>query len=161
MGQDSLLVDDGTDVRLVEFHAKSEWLSPNTTEAAMQEVEIMDVEPQGEAAGELVGLDAQTPSPQAHPQAVEQSTDEEMARNPGASAVEDGHTLESLALGEPIADGSLIEKDVVVEEPMVEVPPTREEPAVEHPVSVCSWPPNSQEEDQVEVHTPEEDLNDW
>ena len=84
-----------------------------------------------------------------------------MARDPGASATEDGHTLESLALGEPVADTSLIEKDVAAEEPMVEVPPTSEEPAAEHPVSVCSWPLDSQEEDQVEVHIPKEDLNDW
>ena len=115
----------------------------------------MDIEPQEEAGGELMGLDTQAPSPQAHPQAVKQSTDEEMARNPGASAVEDGHTPESLALGEPMADSSLIEKDAAAEEPVVEVLPTREEPAVKCPASVCSWPPDSQEEDQVEVHTPE------
>ena len=107
------------------------------------------------------GLDAQAPSPQAYPQAVKQSANEETARDPGASAVDDGHTPESPALGEPVVDGSLIEKDAAAEEPMVEVPPTREEPAVEHPALVCSWPPDSQEEDQVEVHTPKEDLNDW
>ena len=59
----------------------------------------MDIEPQGEAARELVGLDTQVPSPQAHPWAVKQSANEEMARDLGASAVDDGHTLESLALG--------------------------------------------------------------
>ena len=89
----------------------------------------MDIEPQGEAAGELVGLDTQVLSPQAHSRAFEQSTDEDTARDLGAYAAEDGHTLESPALGEPMEDSSLIEKDVVVEEPMVEVPPTREEPA--------------------------------
>ena len=103
MGQDSLLVEGSTDVCLVECPAESEQMSPDTTEAAMQEVEIMDVEPQGETDGELVGLDTQAPSPQAHPQAVKGSTNEEMARNPGA-------------------DGSLIEKDAVAEEPVVEVP---------------------------------------
>ena len=127
----------------------------------MQEVEIMDVEPQGEAAGELVGLDTQAPSLQAHPRAVKLSADEEMARDLGASAVVDGHTPESPALGEPMADSSLIEKDAVVEERMVEVPPTREEPAAEHPASVRSWPLDSQEEDQVEVHAPKEDLDSW
>ena len=137
-GRDSLLVEGSTDVHLVECHAESEQMSPNTTEVTTQEVEIMDVEPQGEAAGELAGLDAQVPSPQAHPEAVKQSTDEEMARDLGASAAEDGHTLKSLALGESMADSSLIEKDAVAEEPMVEGPPTREEPAVEHPASVCS-----------------------
>ena len=101
-------------------------MSPSTTEAATQEVEIMDVEPQGEAARKLAGVDTQAPSPQAHPWAVEESTNEEMARDPGASAAEDGHTPESLALREPMADGSLIEKDVAAEEPMVEVLPTRE-----------------------------------
>ena len=59
-------------------------------------------------------------------------------------------------LGEPMEDGFLIEKDSVVE-----VLPTREEPAAECPASVCSWLPDSQEEDQVEVHTPKEDLDDW
>ena len=73
----------------------------------------------------------------------------------------DGHTPESPLLVEPMADGSLIEKDVAAEEPMVEVPPTREEPAAEHPASVRLWPPDSQEEDQVEVHAPKEDLNNW
>ena len=121
----------------------------------------MDVEPKGEAAGEMAGLDAKAPSPQAHPRAVKQSADEEMARDPGASAVEDGHTPESPALGEPMVDGSLIEKDVVAEEPVVEIPPSREEPTVECPVSVHSWPPDSQEEDQVEVHAPEEDPDNW
>ena len=53
-----------------------------------------------------------------------------------------------------LVDSSLIEKDVVAEEPVVEVPPTREGPAAEYPVLVCLWPPDSQEEDQVEVHTP-------
>ena len=124
-------------------------------------MEIMDIEPQGEAAGELVGLDTQAPSQQAHPWAVEQSTDEETARDLGASAAEDGHTPESLMLGEPLVDSSLIEKDVAAEESVVEVPPTREEPAVEHPTSVRSWPLDSQEEDQVEVHAPKEDLDDW
>ena len=106
-------------------------------------------------------LKKEAPSPQAHPRPVEQGTDEEMARDPGASAVEDGHAPESLVLGEPMVDSSLIEKDAVVEEPMVEVPPTREEPATECPALVCSWPLDSQEEDQVEVHTPKEDLNYW
>ena len=32
MGWDSLLVEGGTDVCLVEGHAESEWMSPNTTE---------------------------------------------------------------------------------------------------------------------------------
>ena len=63
-------------------------------------------------------------------------------------------------LGEPVADGSLIEKDAAVEEPMVEVPPTREEPAAECPASVHSWPLDFQE-DQVEVHASKEDLDDW
>ena len=80
-----------------------------------------------------------------------------MARDLGASAAEDGHTPESLALGEPVAEGSLIEKDVAAEEPVVEVPPTREEPAA---ASVHSWPLDSQE-DQVEVLSPEEDLDGW
>ena len=84
-----------------------------------------------------------------------------MARDPGASAAGDGHTQESPVLGEPMADSSLIEKDAVTEELMVEVPPTREEPAAECPASVHSWPPDSQEEDQVEVHTPKKDLDDW
>ena len=123
-------------------------------------MKIIDTEPQGEATRELVGLDIQVPGPQAHPQAVKGSTNEETARDLGASAAEDGHTPESPALGEPVADGSLMEKDVVAEEPVVEVPPTREGPAVECPASVHSWPPDSQEEDQVEVHTPEEDLDD-
>ena len=75
--------------------------------------------------------------------------------------VEDEHTLESLALGEPAADVFLVEEDAAAEEPMVEVPPTMEEPAAEHPTSGCGWPANSQEEDQVEVHAPKEDLDDW
>ena len=75
--------------------------------------------------------------------------------------MEDGHTPESLVLGEPMADGSLIEKNAAAEESMVEVPPTREESAAEHPASVHSWPLDSKEEDQVEVHAPEEDLDDW
>ena len=45
MGWDSLLVEGGTDVCLVECHAESEWMSPDTTEVATREVEIMDVEP--------------------------------------------------------------------------------------------------------------------
>ena len=108
-----------------------------------------------------MGLDAQAPSPQAHPWAVKQSADEETARDPGACAAEDGHILESPVLGEPMVYSSLIEKDVAAEEPMVEVPPTKEEPAVKHPVLVHLWPPDSQEEDQVEVHAPKEDLDDW
>ena len=40
----------------------------------------------------------------------------------------------------------------MAEEPVVEVPPTREEPAAECPASVHSWPADSQEADQVEVH---------
>ena len=120
----------------------------------MQEVEIMDVQPQGEAARELVGLDAQVPSPQAHPWAVKQSANEEMARDPGASATEDGHTLESLALGEPVADTSLIEKDVAAEEPMWKFPqPVRSQQ--QSTLSQCArgpWTPKKKI--QVEVHTP-------
>ena len=141
MGWDSLLAEGGTDVHLIECRAESEWMSPDTTEAATQEVEIMDVEPQGEVAGELAGLDAQVPSLQAHPRAVKQSGNEEMTRDPGASAVEDGHTPESLVLGKPVADGSLMEKDVAVEEPMVEVPPTREEPAALPRCAHGPWTP--------------------
>ena len=89
-----------------------------------------------------MGLDSQAPSPQAHPRAVKQSADEETAKDLGASAAEDGHT------------------PVVVEGPVVEVPLTREEPAAEHPITGCSWPLDSQEEDQVEVHAPKEDPDD-
>ena len=57
-GQDSLLAEGGTDVCLVECHAESEQMSPDTTEVAMREVEIMDIEPQEKAVGELAGLGA-------------------------------------------------------------------------------------------------------
>ena len=78
---DSLFAEGGTDVCLVECREDSKQMSPDTIEVAMREVEIMDVEPQGEAARELVRLDAQAPSPQAHPQAIKQSANEKMARD--------------------------------------------------------------------------------
>ena len=44
MERDSLLAEGGTDVCHAECCAESEPMSPDTTETAMQEVEIMDVE---------------------------------------------------------------------------------------------------------------------
>ena len=39
-----------------------------------------------------------------------------------------------------VVDNSLVEGDVVAEEPTMEAPPTGEEPAAEHPASGCEWP---------------------
>ena len=66
----------------VEYHAKSEPMSLDTTEVATQEVEVMDAESQGEAIGELAGLDTQAPSPQAHPWGGKQNANEETAGDP-------------------------------------------------------------------------------
>ena len=63
--------------------------------------------------------------------------------------------------GEAGVDDSLLEGDVAAEEPMMEAPSTREEPAAEHPTLGCKWSPDTQEEDRVEVHTPEDDPDDW
>ena len=130
MEWDSLLMEGDANVHHVECHAGSELMSLDTTEAVTPEVKVMDAEPQKEAIRDFIGPDAQVPSLQ--------SIDEETARDPGASLVEDGPILESLALEEPRVDSS----------------PTEEEPAVERPTLGHKSPPNSQGENQMEVHTP-------
>ena len=45
-GWDYLLAEGSTDVHFVECCAEPEQMYPDSTEAAMREVEIMDVEPQ-------------------------------------------------------------------------------------------------------------------
>ena len=86
----------------------------------------------------------------------EQSASEEAVREFGAPAMVDEPTQKEQAV-----DSSLVEGDVAVENPVMDTPLAREEPAAEHPTLGCEWPPDSQEEDRVEVHTPKDDPNDW
>ena len=62
-----------------------------------------------------------------------------------------------------MADDSLVEKLVAAEEPrpMMEVPLATEKPAMEHPALRRECLEDSQEDDQVEVHAPDDDPNDW
>ena len=68
----------------------------------------------------------------------------EEVEEPEATTMEEGSTLELPSVGEPVVDCSL----------------TEEEPTMECPTLGHELPPDSQE-DWMEVHTPEDEIDDW
>ena len=126
----SLVAEGSADVHLVECHEEVEPMYPDTTEVMiMQDLETMDVEPQEEDSGEL---GVQTSDPQAPPEVGEQSASGVVMGELRAPTARDEPTQEEQGV-----DKSLIEGDTAAEEPMMEAPLTREEPAVKHPASGC------------------------
>ena len=57
MERDSPLEEGDPNVHHVEHRVKPEPMSPETAEATTHKVEVMEVDPQREVIGELVGLD--------------------------------------------------------------------------------------------------------
>ena len=153
MGWVSLVAESSADVCLVECSEGAEPMYPNTMEvASMQELETMDVEPQEEISGEPAGPGVQMLGPQAPSQVEEQSASKEVVGGIQGPIAGDEPTQEK-----QVVDDSLVEGDAAMEEPAMEAPPTGEELAAEHPTLGCEWPPDTQEEDRVEVHAPEDD----
>ena len=62
-----------------------------------------------------------------------------------------------------MADDSLVEKVIVVEEPqtMTEVPSASEKPATVHSALGSGYLKDLQEDNQVEVHTPDNYPDNW
>ena len=125
-------------------------MSPDTTAADPQlELESMEVEPRGITVGPTE-LDTKTPGTKQGEQQMEEK---------GAPAVGDETTMVKWVDSSLEANA----QDGVADElePEAETPPAKEELVVEAPASECGCPQDSQEDDQVEVHTPNDNPDDW
>ena len=144
------MAQGGADIRRVECCKEAVAMSPDATILLDPQPELknMEVEPPGITV-EPMELDAQLPAHDQGDQQIEQ----------GAPTTGDECTMMKQVDSSPEAnalDGVAHEP-----EPEVETPPAKEEPVVEGPASKGGCPQDSQEDDQVEVHTPNDNPDDW
>ena len=140
----SFTVQGGADFHLVECQEEAIAMSPNTTEVDYQpEVKSMEVEPPGIPGGAMEP-DTQTPGTK--------QSDWEM-EDLGAPTTEDGCSQVKW-----VEDSSLA---ATAQEVVAETPLAEEVLVVEDHTSGCGCPQDLQEDDQVEVHAPNDNPDDW